>query len=99
MGGKMELVEVHEVLGYSYQHVECPTCGAFPGWACGEDHVSGSHRARVLLALRRAGREVRVHRKYPAPMDFYQDLRDWSYWDRVPGYRGTYVRRLRSRDL
>ena len=37
--------------------VECPTCGAWTGWACeGRDygyHAAGYHRARVRAAARK----------------------------------------------
>jgi hypothetical protein len=31
--------------------VECPTCDAFVGWACGVDHTFPLHRARILMSL------------------------------------------------
>lgn len=35
-----------------YTSAKCPTCGAFPGWACGPDHTFPLHRARIVAALR-----------------------------------------------
>lgn len=32
--------------------VECPTCQAFIGWACGSDHTYPIHRARIVEALK-----------------------------------------------
>ena len=35
----------------AYLSVECPTCDAFPGWACGRSHVDPIHRARIVASL------------------------------------------------
>ena len=34
-----------------FRNVECPTCDALVGWACGRDHPRPIHRARILSAL------------------------------------------------
>ncbi len=34
-----------------YLCVGCPTCDAFPGWACGRSHVDPIHRARIVASL------------------------------------------------
>ena len=35
-----------------YLSVECPTCDAWIGWACGKSHVDPIHRARIVEVLK-----------------------------------------------
>lgn len=34
-----------------FLRVQCPTCHAWEGWACGRDHTCPIHRARIVAAL------------------------------------------------
>lgn len=83
--------------------VACPTCevrsrsvmAGSKGWACGEMHGDGYHRARIRAALVASGRSVvqrRVH--VPDAHPFFMDLRTGRYFDRVPGYKAAFVERL-----
>ncbi len=37
-------------VGVDPTEVECPTCAAWAGWACGGAHCEGYHRSRIEAA-------------------------------------------------
>jgi len=89
----VKLVPDHGVVATT---VECPTCFAWVGWACGAAHCDGAHRMRIRRALHVLGRVERRAPIHAFGQPFFLDPREGHYYDAIPGYRSLFVRRVRE---